>query len=254
MLDSDAFTKRIVASLNEFLDRWVMCSQWAGVWEYSTRALERFASSLATTSNDLGKSSTADEAVRVLREALQSLVASCEENALAHVHSASVITRERFGGYYSLLWIWHRLDADRWSMSEIPLRTDHGSVRAEVDHCVAFETWHTRLLEEMQPDNPEYYQRAARVNAFGNAALLEKSYNASRGKDSLATFLAKVHEFQSGAVKISDWAVALRLTNEFIEPEKFSLDEVAAAIEARDVLMQQDLERFVKGEVNRKDI
>jgi hypothetical protein len=253
-LNTDAFTKRVVSCLNEYLDRWIVCSQWAGLWENSTRSLERLALVLATASAGLKKAATADQAIDALRETLKGLVSTTEQSALVHLHTFSAVSRDRFGGYYSLLWIWHRLDAERWEMSQIPLRTDHGSVHTEVDHCVAFEAWDDRLTKELQPDDPERYQLAARINDLGNAALLEKSFNASRGSDSLSSFLAKVHEFKSGAVTIADWAATMHLTDAFLEPDKFTLAEITGAIEARDVAMQKDLERFVKGDLTRKDL
>jgi len=254
VLNADAFTKRVVSCLNEYLDRWIVCSQWAGLWENSTRSLERLALVLAAASIGLKKAATADQAIDALRETLRELVGTTEQTALFHLHTFSAVSRDRFGGYYSLLWIWHRLDAERWEMSQISLRTDQGSVHTEVDHCVAFDVWQERLTKELQPNDPERYQLAARINQLGNAALLEKSFNASRGRDTLSSFLAKVHEFKSGEVRVADWAATMHLTDPFLEPDKFSLAQITAAIEARDVAMQQDLERFVKGDLTRKDL
>jgi hypothetical protein len=189
-----------------------------------------------------------------LRETLKGLVSTSEQSALVHIHTFSAVPRDRFGGYYSLLWIWHRLDTERWAMSQIPLRTDHGSVHTEVDHCVAFDAWDERLTKELQPGDPERYQLGARINELGNAALLEKSFNASRGRDPLSVFLAKVHEFKSGAVKIADWATTMYLTDTFLEPDKYTLADITTAIEMRDTAIQQDLERFVKGDLTRKDL
>lgn len=254
VLDADAFSKRVSACLLEFLDRWVLCSHWAGFWENTTRSLERMALLLTGASKKLDTATTADQAIAVLRGALEELVKSTEAGALLHVHNTSAGGRY-IGGYHSVLWVWHRLDAERWNMSQIPLRAGViGSVQTEVDHCVAFNTWQTRLDAEVPIENPERYAMAHRINELGNAALLEKSFNTSRGDDSLTVFLAKVHEFQSGTVKIEDWAKALKIAVLMLEPDGHGLAEIGAEIELRDAAIRQELEQFVKGELKRADL
>lgn len=253
-LEADAFQKKVLASLGTHIDRWVVCSQWAGLWEDSTRSMERIAPNLASGADLMGKAATPDNAIAILDEKLKALVETCEANALFHVHNFSAGSRDRFAAYYSLLWIWHRLDPTRWNLSQIPLRLGQGSVYAEVDHCVAYNAWVVRVMKEVAEEDPERYATLNRANELGNAALLEKSYNTSRGDESLKSFLPKVHEFKSGQVTISEWASAMLISDPILDPADFALAEVTAAIEARDTAMQLELERFVRGELKRVDV
>jgi hypothetical protein len=85
------------------------------------------------------------------------------------------------------LWLWHRLDAQRWKASALPLReSKRGSLSFDVDHVVAVKLWETLPGGKAQADSEDEGELSAddlstTMNALGNCCLLEKSFNIAKG-------------------------------------------------------------------------
>jgi len=91
------------------------------------------------------------------------------------------------------------------------------------------------------------------AHAIGNCLLLESSFNISKGKDELETFLNKVHEFQSEQVKVDQWCDALAITNELRRPTAHSVESLVKAVAARTDAIKSELLDYVEGRRERKD-
>ena len=174
--------------------------------------------------------------------------------------------------YFPMLWVWHRLDGERWKYSSIPLRT--GQKRAhklEVDHTVA-DAWWGRLVDKeiaikmaafagseqerasIAPDDFESRSEAiAFINMLGNCSLLDKSFNISKSDSPLWEFLQQVHEFVVGEIKRSEWESALLLPEALTSPDALSLKEIKDAVQLRDSLIRRDLVDFIAGNRLRVD-
>ncbi|HWB82945.1 MAG TPA: DUF262 domain-containing protein [Bryobacteraceae bacterium] len=122
-LTCDHFEQQCVATINDYLDRWLMCSQWAGVWSGSSiTSIEVYSKRLSDLYRHINAVNDPDIAHREWKECFAKLVDELSVDAISYVNTISAPSRERVSTYRSVLWIWHRLDQDRWSTSQIHLR------------------------------------------------------------------------------------------------------------------------------------
>jgi hypothetical protein len=256
-LAKDAYDKSTTELLHEYLDRWILCSQWAGQWAVaSAETIAGYSKRLFESSKAVEKAATAQDALSLLREFFDTEVKSLESKAVTTIQTLSTPKRELVRIYYALLWIWHRLDANRWKMSQIQLRTSNRrKPYTSVDHSVAYALW-KRKLEKVghAADSPELAQAIVAVNDLGNCALLERDFNISKSDGPLEAFLGQVHEFATKKVNIEDWAAAMALPASMLDPDKATVEEIAAAISDRSKLIREDLSDFVRGKKARVDI
>jgi hypothetical protein len=126
------------------------------------------------------------------------------------------------------------------------------SVKSEVDHIVAVKIWEDKLVEpqskaDISDDDID------RINHLGNCILLEKSFNISKGKRNLTSFLEEVHEFKSKKIAIDDWAAKMAISKALLDPAKFDCAEIQAAINERGKAIKDELLEFVQGTRQRAD-
>jgi Protein of unknown function DUF262 len=251
----DEFAKRWQASLSAALDRWLICSQWAGLWaDASNTTLAGFSRQLHDDSVKIAAASKLDDVIAILDARLGAWLQALEAPAIAHVNSVDAWSRERVGVYRSLLWVWHRIEAKRWQMSSIPLRVGRAAATLEVDHCTSVSRWSTMIAKGLPTGMTQTFEAVAAINRLGNCALLEKSFNISKGSETLESFLVQVHEIKNGTVKLDDWTAAMCMTKPLLSPDRATVDEIVAAIDARDALVRADLVEFVKGNRTREDL
>ena len=253
----DDFTKKCADSLALMLDRWLICSQWAGRWAQSSKKnIAAYAKELSEDCKNLQQTRSVDEAHRFLNDRLNALVQELEVDAAAHVTNLTAPSRERVAVYRTPLWVWHRLDATRWEMSKVQLRIkEKAKVYADVDHTVAFALWERRLLATGLPTGVADMEEGKQIiNGLGNCILLEKSFNISKSDQPAKVFLDQIHEFKEKKRKVEDWAQALGISPVLLEPQNQKVDDVAAAINARDKTMRDQLVEFVKGSKSRVDV
>ena len=172
-----------------------------------------------------------------------------------------MLTRDRVHDYYLPLWLWHRLDAQRWAASALPLReSKRGSMSFDVDHIVAVKLWETLSTGgQAQADAEDEgalisEDVSTAMNALGNCCLLEKSFNIAKGAEALSGFLKRVHEFKTGALKIEDWTKDLGLDATLAEPTGKSVPEVRAVVDARTAAMKAELKEYLTGARQRADV
>jgi hypothetical protein len=253
-LDSDAYEKRVGTLLETWIDRWLICSQWAGRWASSSKVLPEYAKQLSQACIQLAATTSMAAALAIIEDRISSLVADTVSDALAYAKTFSVSQREHVSRYNTILWIWHRLDANRWRISSIPLRTKRRQeVELEVDHAVPSAWWQKELIA--QPSGSEDGDDLAQhVNKLGNCTLLEKAFNISKSDRSFGAFLSEVHEVKSGTVSLADWSKALYLSDHLLNPDSYSLDEIRAAIDARDASVRDEIVEFIGGTRVRCDL
>ena len=134
----DDFHKKCLGTLDSILDRWLICSQWAGCWAgSSSTVIAGFAQALHEDFLACNALGTLEEVHQILSNRFQSLVTDLDTEATKYVTTLAAGSRERVSVYRTVLWIWHRLDAERWKMSSIPLRVGRSKPSLDVDHAVA---------------------------------------------------------------------------------------------------------------------
>lgn len=252
----DEFSKRWKAALHNYLDRWLICSQWAGRWSKSSnKSMAAYAKELSDDFALLSKATSVDDAIRILESRLQSLVTDLESEATSFVVNLAASARERVALYRTPLWVWHRLDDKRWEMSKIPLRIKPKTKSAlDVDHTVAFALWKGRVEKELPSGVDNLDDAIDVVNQLGNCVLLEKAFNISKNKQPAKAFLDQIHEFKSGTLALNDWSTALGLPDAMLQPQAETVDAVFKAIAVRDKLLRDELVDFVKGKKSRVDV
>lgn len=272
VVGGDSFEKKLNEIATEFLDRWVFGSQWANVWgDGAVANFENFAAELSTLHSNLTHCSV-DDLIATVKDGVSQLMGRVMTKATEQVNNISVRDRKRVSAYYPFLWVWHRLDNDRWHYSSIPMRTGRKKRgKLEVDHTIA-DAWWGRLVGEeiatklvdfegtdeerelVAPDDFESPTDARSfINLLGNCSLLDKSFNISKSDSPMWKFLEDVHEFKEGKIERSVWEGALLLSENLTEPNGHSLGDLRKLLMIRDATIRKDLTEFIAGSRPRID-
>jgi hypothetical protein len=204
-----------------------------------------------------------DTVLAVLQLRLQSWLAALQGDATKTIDALAVPDRNRVHEYYLPLWLWHRLDENRWQASGVALReSKRGTPSLHVDHVVAFALWPSlpggEALDVANDDDtvdmPDANGLADARNALGNCLLLESSFNISKGQQPLADFLNRVHEFTTGSFVVATWTGNIGLDPNLVDPIGKSAEDVAKAVEARTTAMKSELREYIQGTRERKDL
>ena len=270
LLQRDDLEKRVVSTLSLVLDRWLICSQWAGRWGGSSaQAVAGYAKALYEESIACAKLDSLDHLHKALSDRFEGFNRELETDAANFVNILAANSRERVSVYRTALWVWHRLDETRWEMSEIPLRIGKGKGSLDVDHTVAYAQWDRKVSLELPTGMETKDEALALVNMLGNCSLLEKSFNISKSDKTLRSFLEEVHEFKEGKVDLASWALALQLENPMLDGTMAddeqsqsilpvgtatNTDGIVRALRKRDAAIRAELVEFVKGTKIRMDL
>jgi hypothetical protein len=255
-LERDDFNKRIAKALNEFADRWILGSQWAGRWAVaSAETIVGYAKRLSDCARAVIDSTTPGKTVELLRGFLETEVKALEADASNGIQAIQVRRRELVRVYFAPLWIWHRLEAQRWKMSKIQLRAAKSGVMSlDVDHSVAHAIWERKVESGLPAGVTEKDEALAIVNQLGNCSLLEKSFNISKSDRILQSFMEEVHEFKENKGLLREWASSLGIAESMMDGMNAEVTVLAAAIAERDRLIRKDLAEFISGKQVRVDM
>jgi hypothetical protein len=251
----DDFEKKLTATLSSVLDRWLICSHWAGRWAGSSSPIiAGYAKGLHEAFLACAKLDALESVYKVLSDQFQAFVNGLETDAANFVGTLAASSRERVSVYRTALWIWHRLDAERWEMSCIPLKVGKGKASLDVDHAVAYALWEAKLAAGLPTGIEDRADALPLVNMLGNCSLLEKTFNISKSDKTLRAFMEQVHEFKEGKVALSSWAQALGLVDSMLDAAAGATDAIVQALETRDKAIRAELVEFVKGTKTRVDL
>jgi hypothetical protein len=270
--EQDSFDKQIMEISQYFLDRWIFCSQWANVWgEGAVVNFSNFAKDISESKKSIS-ASVKNDFVTKTKESVSKLMDRIINKATDYVNNFNVRNRSRVSQYFTLLWVWHRLNTNRWTYSSIQLKEGRKrNTPLDVDHTVADALWKRKINENYEkkissftgtneekalisPDEFSSYQEAIEfINIIGNCSLLEKSFNISKSDKEMKSFLMEVHEYKNGGFKIEDWEDALSIENKLTEPSFVSIIEIVEAVKKRDLIIRKDIIEFTNGIKNRID-
>jgi len=252
----DDFTKKCAGTLAKYIDRWLICSQWAGRWARASQIIVAgYAKQLAEDFVSLSQTTSVDAAHKILESRLYTMVTELESDATAYVNGLVAASRERVSVYRTALWVWHRLEEKRWKVSQVPLRYKRNKkVSLDVDHTVSHALWESKVKKTLPTGDQNVNEALAIINQIGNCILLEKGFNISKGKQPAKDFLDEIHEFKEGKLDFEEWCSGLGVTKEMLQANQFPVDAVVAAIMARDMAVRDELIEFVKGQKARVDV
>ncbi len=113
---SDGFEKSLDASFRDTCDRWILMSQWSGRWGTSTdKAFADYVKELASDWAKIAMLASPNDVIVVLRARMEVWVGARQAESAKYIDDLAVLTRNRVHDYYLPLWLWHRLDAQRWT-------------------------------------------------------------------------------------------------------------------------------------------
>lgn len=247
-------------AMNECGDRWLLCSQWADKWGYASKQyLDTLAAELSK--DLLAASATGAGAVAgdILKSRLKQWCQELAQDAVSYLRALDAgEDRAAVREYFGPLFIWHRLDKERWEMSQIPLRTgQRQKIKTEVDHVVSVGLWKTKPAPTATVNADDWL---AVANQIGNTLLLEKGFNIAKRTDPLGGFLAKLIDFKPGAASTTPpidrntWIVALGLQPDQVDSSHVTGERLAACISERTKVMKDELEKYARGELVRQDV
>jgi len=257
----DGLEKSLDASFGSNCDRWILMSQWSGRWGKSTdKAFAEYVKDLASDWSKISSLTSPEAVIDVLEARMETWIAALQGESSKYVDDLAVLSRDRVRDYYLPLWLWHRLDAQRWKASELHLReSKRRSLSIDVDHVVAVKLWET-LPGATTLDDPDddgalgADDLSTTMNALGNCCLLEKSFNIAKGAEPLGAFLQRVHEFKAESLKIDDWARDLGVDAILVNPTGKPASEVRMVVEARTAAMKTELKEYLAGTRQRADV
>ncbi len=251
----DEFEKKLSATLSSVLDRWLICSQWAERWASSSAPIvASYAKNLSEDFSTCAKLGSLESVHQALSDRFQAFVKDLETDATAYVGNLEAIRRERVSVYRTALWLWHRLDTQRWEMSSIVLKVGKSKASQDVDHAVAYKLWEAKLTAGLPTGFVSRDEAIRVVNMLGNCSLLEKTFNISKSDKTLRSFMEQVYEIKAGKVDLALWAQALGLDDTILDAAAPAADVILQAIQARDNAIRAELVEFVKGTKVRKDV
>lgn len=259
----DDFEKSLAAAFAASCDRWILLSQWSGRWGKSTdRVFAEYIKDLSVDWTKIRKLTVPGDVIGLLKLRMDTWIGALQAESAKYIDDLGVLARDAVHQYYLPLWLWHRLDADRWRASGLPLReSKRGSLSLEVDHLVAVRLWETLHGAPLATTGEGEDEPALKsddlsttMNALGNCCLLEKSFNIAKGAEPLRVFLERVHEFKNGTMKARDWAKAIGVDSELVDPAGKTASEVRAAVEVRTARMKNEVKEYLAGKRERADI
>lgn len=271
--DKDALLKTTRELAGVFLDRWLFGSQWAGVWGYGAATnFADFARILTGLKADMSKA-RADNVVSLAAAGAEKMMDRINRIAVPSVQSYLVHDRSLVHQYHTYLWIWHRLDKQRWEMSDWQMLTGRSRhADEEVDHAIAVAMWDRLIDLEVErktqregppaagapPHAPDGFASIGEakefINRLGNTSLLRKTFNVSKSAKAMWEFLSEVHEFKTGQYTRTAFEAALKLNAMMTDPAQADLASLRRTIEERDRAMKNEIVQFLNGGRRRADL
>jgi hypothetical protein len=260
--EKDALEKRLASALDKYMDRWLICSQWAGVWAASSAtSIGKYASGLAACARDVADMDDIASAVGVLNGQMEADLKEIEQAAVSFLSTMNADDRQQVRSYYTALWLWNRLEKNRWDAAKLALRQkSRRQSSIEVDHIVGFNLWQSKLAAlspsetDGEPEGTPIDELSSKVNELGNCMLLEKNFNISKSKATLKSFLDGVYEFADKKLELPDWAAAMDLDMAQVDCAATPIDRLQALFSARSQMIRNDLEKFIRGSKDRCDL
>ena len=254
-LDADAFDRNYESLLEKSIDRWFLLSQWAGIWsQASDTDFALYLKAITDLKMTLAGSTDGDQAIEVISRLINQWLDSFKAPAKQYIENLNANSRASVRQYYGPLWIWNRLQRERWEIAKIHLREFHRKksklLETDVDHVIAIKLWETKT-EGMLP--PEEVART--VNSIGNCCLLEKTFNVSKSDKPAYDFFAMVNEFREDRDKqFLSLVRSFRLPGSLLRPFSRDKERLARLIALREKRIKAELTDYVDGRVVRVDI
>jgi len=259
LTQSKNFLDKIDSIANEYLTRWFLCSRWSEMWAGSTdKALQPIIDLLCECYTNLQTCKTHENAVSLLGKTLFDMVQKTTNRAVDRVRTIQADERRRVADYNTYLWLWARLDEKRFKNTQEVLKFGKAAPRVEVDHIVSVSLWEDILKDNVagliatgksEAEAKEY------INYLGNCSLLEKTFNISKGKESMRSFLVQIDKYKDDSARL-DWANSLNIPSVLLDPigAGATIKDVFDTIDKRTNEIRDEIIDFILGRKKRADL
>lgn len=238
-------------ALHRTIDRWLIASTWSGRWDRED-AFARCVEALAATWSTLAHETSYPKTAAALEGSLETLIKDDVKDATSWLDSRlEVDQRNRVRDYFTALWLWHRLDKDRWEWSD-EMQGGYrrkGSRAQEVLHVdhIAPHAWCEQNLKAPDDEDPG--------NEVGNCMLLKSNFNLAKSARMAKEFLLNEEVwFQQHPGDLPTFAAALAIPAALLDPSASTAADVRKAIDDRTVVIRDELKAFVAGTRARVDV
>ena len=203
--------KQIDDLFRRYCERWLVLTQWARRWSGSTASV--YGGYIKQLSEDRAELNAAgiEQVTEILSSRMNTWLTALAADADTYIENdLHVDSREEVHLYFLALWVWHRLNERRWAFSRTPLAIGKSKIAIDVDHLVSVGYWTDTLKAARPASTPLSEDDLEGLNDIGNCCLLEKNFNITKGKGVLAEFVAQLHEFSDGQIRLPEWQESLR--------------------------------------------
>lgn len=224
-----------VSVTDTMLVRFFLCSQWSGYW--NDRLLS-FVNKM--NSEDVQQLSAVEKAyalVNMLSDAMKAMSAI----ACRRIDDVSADNRSQVVRYQPFLWVWHRLNKERFDVWKSFI-----DGWTHVDHALAFAYWLRLIGKEASTMTKTEYDEAERViNSLGNCILLKSDYNCSKSDKPFSEYFSWFPP--DNEAKLLLLQPCMTAPKPFID-NGGTLDEIKTAMEVRAKAIRNDLKAFANGD------
>ena len=261
------FGSEIDNAFDNFVDRWFFGTQLAGTWS-DTNSYPTHLKDLYELQLKLQSSVDSVVSTQLLAGQLKTWLSNIEQPAIQRIQDLRAYTRREVSGYKNVLWLWNRIDRNRWESARDPMKRKSAEPKLEVDHSIPVAIWNNMVetsypvkdsrdpatgTEKKMPIGTAQLTRSeivAFINSLGNCSLLLRSHNRSKSDEPFGDFLADIYKPE----KIEAIRSGLGLSSNMLAPTKSTIETLYKDIEDRTKAIKQDLEGFFRGTKNRVDI
>jgi len=136
------------------------------------------------------------------------------------------------------------------------LKFGKAAPRVEVDHIVSVSLWEDILkvnVEGLKTTGKSEGEAKEYINYLGNCSLLEKTFNISKGKESMQSFLVQIDKYKDDSSRL-EWANSLNIPTTLLAPTSATIKDILDAIDKRTKEIRDEIIDFVQGKKKRADL
>jgi hypothetical protein len=203
-----------------------------------------------------------------LKNILSTWLSALVQPAINRINELRAYSRREVSGYKNVLWLWNRLDTNRWAEVQKPMKRKKAPPKLEVDHAVPVAIWENKVgmsypfnssrdsatgIENvfmLSDINFTRSQLLSWINNIGNCSLLLRSHNRSKNDEQFGDFLRDVYDNN----QIDKFSDSLKLSDVLLNPNNKKLDEIVKDVNKRTEIIRNDLKDFFNGIKSRMDI
>lgn len=261
------FDTQLNIAFDYFIDKWYFTTVLSGTWS-KTDNYKNYTSDLCYLYKSIENITIAGDAEAKLTEILKNWLSKLLPTTISRIEDLRAYNRWEVIGYRNVLWLWNRLEKDRFEVVKKPMKRKYSTPKIEVDHAIPIEIWNkkveveypfvesklpgTEQEKEIRIDDLDFNRSKLIqwINSIGNCSLLLRSHNRSKKEVQFGDFLKDVYNDD----QISEFVRNLKFTEIFLNPNNYSVNEIILEINNRTNIIKSELIDYFNGVKNRVDI